>query len=184
MKKLFFTMFVAFFTMIGSAQETQKVKTLSFAKVIEVENKSKNEIYSGLRIWVAENYKSAQAVIQMEDKDAGVILVKALFSYEYGKLRYSAYTGHVDYTLKLQAKDGRFRAEMSNFTHTNKVGNAPNCSLGLITTAEEYTDKGMHKTFHNNVWNDIKKKAEAESLLIFLSLKGITNFTDDSSEDW
>lgn len=186
MKKLFLIGTLAFLTMVATAQEA---KNLSFTQVIKVENKSKSDIYSGLRAWVAKYYRSAQSVIQMDDRESGVIIVKALFPYNFGKMMYAAYEGKVDYTLKLQARDGRFRAEMDNFIHSIGIDHAThtnkNCNLGLITTAELYTDKGAQKKFHNNVWNDIKAKAEAESLEAFKSLNAITDFNEDEkSEEW
>lgn len=64
---------------------------------------------------------------------------------------------------------------MSNFIHKIGIDHATamnkNCNLGLITTAEQYTDKGAYKTFHNNVWSDIKSKAEIYSEGIFELLK-------------
>lgn len=179
MKKLFFILAI----LLPLVMMAQDAEPLTISEVIQVEGKSKAEIYSGLRIWVATTYKSAQKVIQMDDKESGTLIIKAIFNYKKGGMFYSAYEGHVSYTLKLQAKDGRFRAEMSNISHENKPGNAKNCCLGLITTAEKYTDKGANKKYHNNVWNDIKEKAQAEANTLFESLKLITDFNDSNTDD-
>ena len=48
------------------------------AQVFEVEGKSKDEIHSIINQWVAENYNSANNVIQMNDKEAGTIIVKGV----------------------------------------------------------------------------------------------------------
>lgn len=186
MKKVFLSIFIMLISVTVFAQEN-----LSFAKVIPVEGANKEEIYATIRAWVASSYKSANTVIQMDDKDAGLIVCNALFRYSYERPMYAAYEGTINYILKLQIKDGRFRAEMTNFYHKIGIDHATafnqNCNLGLITTAENYTDKGAHKKFHNNVWNDIKTKAESYSNNIFEELaKSSKNIisVDETAEDW
>lgn len=182
MKHLICILFAALISVSTFAQEK-----LTFSEVIPVENLNKADIYAALREWVATSYKSAQDVIQMDDKDAGIIICSALFEYSYGKLQYKAYEGVIKYTLKLQIKDGRFKAELSNIIHQNDKGNSPKCNLGGITTAELYTDKGLQKKFDNNVWNDIKLKSEEYAKDIFNRLKVAASEAtplNDASDDW
>ena len=59
--------------------------------------------------------------------------------------------------------------------------------MGLITTAENYTDKGMQKSFHNKVWKDIKIKSEQESNNIFSDLEKLAASMKpikEDSDDW
>lgn len=159
----------------------------TLSEVIQTEGLNKSDIYAALRGWVATSFNSAQDVIQMDDKDAGIIICSALFNYNYGKMMYAAYEGVVKYTLKLQVKDGRFKAEISNVIHQNNPGNAAKCNLGLITVAEEYTNKGMQKKYDNNVWKDIKQKTTEYAATLFISLKNAAievKPVNDSSEDW
>lgn len=51
----------------------------------------------------------------MDDKDAGIIICKATSLFDSPSLMLSAYEGWLDYNLKLQARDGRVRVEISNF---------------------------------------------------------------------
>lgn len=182
MKQLICILFAAMISVNALAQEK-----LTFSEVIPVENLNKADIYAALRGWVATSYNSAQDVIQMDDKDAGIIICSALFEYSYGKMQYKAYEGVIKYTLKLQIKDGRFKAEVGNIIHQNNRGNAEKCNLGAITTAETYTDKGLQKKFDNNVWNDIKMKSEEYAKNIFNRLKVAASEAkplNDTSEDW
>ena len=185
MRKLLLSMFLLCASYIHAQEK------LSFSEVIPVDSVNKTQIYAMVRGWVATTYNSAQDVIQMDDKDAGIIICSALFEYSYGKLRYAAYEGAIDYTLKIQIKDGRFKGELSNFIHKIGIDHATamnkNCNLGLITTAEQYTDKGAYKTFHNNVWSDIKSKAEIYSEGIFELLKKVSKenvVQDNKDDDW
>lgn len=182
MKHFFCILFATLFSISTFAQER-----LTFSEVIPVENLNKADIYAALRGWVATSFNSAQDVIQMDDKDAGIIICSALFEYRYGKIMYAAYEGVVKYTLKLQVKDGRFKAEISNVIHQNNPGNAPMCNLGLITVAEEHTNKGMQKKYDNNVWKDIKKKTAEYAANLFVSLNQVATNAEplnDASEDW
>lgn len=168
-----------FVSIVAASQD----KPLTFSEVIQAEGKSQAEIYGGLREWVATNYINGKAVTQMEDATTGTIILKALFPFKKGGM-YSAYEGNVNYTLKLQAKDGRFRAEMSGITHENKPGRAADCSLGLITTAEKSGKGGINKIGHNKIWNELKQKAADNFAVTVASLKNITTFTAEAEDDW
>ena len=90
------------------------------AQVFEVEGKSKDEIHSIINQWVAENYNSANNVIQMNDKEAGTIIVKGVTDITtknlIGKaiLKNNSYvTEYVEspikYTLTINIRDGKYR---------------------------------------------------------------------------
>lgn len=178
MKKLI-TLLMLLVSLVAAAQD----KPLAFSEVIQVEGKNQAEIFGGLREWVATNYVNGKAVTQMEDAATGTIILKALFPFKKGGI-YSAYEGDVNYTLKLQAKDGRFRVEMSSFVHDNKPGRAADCALGLITTAEKSGKGGMNKGSHNKIWKEVKEKANEQFADIVAMLKNITTFNAEPEEDW
>lgn len=169
--------------LLVSLAATAQEKALTFSEVIQVEGKSQTEIYGGLREWVATSFVDGKAVTQMEDAATGTIILRALFPFKKGGV-YSAYEGKVDYTLKLQSKDGRFRVEMSGITHENKPGRAADCSLGLITTAEMSGKGGINKGSHNKIWKEIKEKAAGNFTEITSSLKKLDNFSAEPEEDW
>ncbi|OKY84244.1 MAG: hypothetical protein BHV69_09450 [Bacteroidales bacterium 52_46] len=178
MKKIFL-MLSLLISLIGTAQD----KPLTYSEVIQVEGKTQSEIYGGLREWVATSFVNGKAVTQMEDQTTGTIILKAQFPFKKGGF-YSAYTGKVEYILKLQSKDGRFRVEMSGITHENKPGNAPHCSLGLITTAEKSGKGGIDKGAHNKIWKEIKEKSAEQFSELITSLKALSNFSPIVEEEW
>ncbi|WP_290452725.1 MULTISPECIES: DUF4468 domain-containing protein [Muribaculaceae] len=169
--------------LLVSLAATAQEKALTFFDVIQVEGKNQAEIYGGLREWVATSFVNGKAVTQMEDAATGTIILRALFPFKKGGV-YCAYEGKVDYTLKLQSKDGRFRVEMSSITHENKPGRAADCSLGLITTAEKSGKGGINKSAHNKIWKEIKAKSAEYFSEITLSLKKLDNFSSQPEEDW
>lgn len=169
--------------LLVSLAATAQDKALTFSEVIQVDGKKQAEIYGGLREWVATSFVNGKAVTQMEDAATGTIILRALFPFNKGGI-YSAYEGKVDYTLKLQSKDGRFRVEMSGITHENKPGRASHCSLGLITTAEKSGKGGLDKGSHNKIWKEIKEKSAQQFAELTASLKTLNNFTATEEEDW
>jgi hypothetical protein len=170
MKKLLFYLPVFIIFTTASAQEP-----LSFSKVIETPNKSKTELFIEVSDWFAVNYNSAQDVIQMSDKDAGIIIGKGAESYTFGKTMYLCYDGFINYTVKVQLKEGRYKIEINNFAHSVLPKNSAGCNMGLLTTAQEYKTEGMGKNGINKVWCDLKEKAEAISNHIFIEIEGKTN---------
>lgn len=175
--------FILLFALLVSLVATAQDKPLTYSEVIQIEGKNQAEIFGGLREWVATSYVNGKAVTQMEDPTTGTIILKALFPFMKGGV-YKAYEGKVDYTLKLQSKDGRFRVEMSGITHENNPGNASDCSLGVITTAEKSGKGGMNKGSHNKIWKEVKEKSAAQFAELVTSLKALTNFTASEEEEW
>ena len=171
------------FTLSSFAQVEEKTE-LKFSKVIEASGLTKAQIYASVRAWVAEYYVSAKEVIQMDDKDEGVLIIAPEMIYKTGKMVLSAYDGNIKYRLKIATKDGRFKVDVFNFYHRNKPGNAPRCQVGLITDAEECDDKSMNKRSSNKVWLDIKEKVEKNSLVIFTDIeKHIKKAVASKNED-
>lgn len=185
MKKLLLILFAIF---LANTIQAQEIEELKFTKVIQSEKEAdKLALYSSLRSFVATYYHDSQNVIQMDDKDAGIIICKATSIYDAPGMMYAAYDGWLDYTLKLQTRDGRVRVEVSHFFHRNKPGNQAKAQLGVLTTAEQYADKGVQKKYHNKVWIQLKEHAEDISNKIFAEVEktlkeGAT--LNSTEEDW
>lgn len=160
-------------------------ENLKFEKVIKTDSIGKNLLYSTINDWFATTYNSANDVIQMSDKDAGIIIGNGSMTYNR-KGMYTCYGGYIKYTIKIYVKDNRYKVVLTNFNHSVKAGNGAQCALGIVTAADVYATKGMSKRYHNKTWNDIKIKAEEYSNGIFLSLdkktKNVKTETDE--DDW
>lgn len=167
-----------FLSLSSYAQESER---LTFSKVIPVENVDSKSIFVALKEWFGMNFVSAKSVIEVEDKEAGLIIGNSQVPYSKGGLSYSAYSANLKYTLKIQIKDNRFKITVSNFLHEGTQN--PNYELGILTTAETFTNKGMNKKFHNNVWADLKIKAEEIANKYFLDFSNIKIKSSQGSED-
>lgn len=84
-------------------------------KVYEIPNMAKAQIYTGVRSWFAESFKSAKDVIQMDDKEAGTIIGNGRTVYSCKGvgdcLLYSS--SNLAFTLKVDIKDNKLRSTYS-----------------------------------------------------------------------
>ena len=161
--------------MLFLAVSIQAQEPLSFEKVIQADSIKKDAIYNGLKEWVGMSFKSAKNVIEMDDKEAGILLLRPVSDYKMKGLTYLGFEGYLKYTIKLNIKDGRFKVVITNFEHSVLPGNCKDCNLGLITTDEEYPYKYSFgaKGHMTKVWKDIKVKSELIALNYFEEISKI-----------
>lgn len=178
MRKILLLAFVFIFTNIYGQEN------LIFEKVIQADKMNKSLIFIKVNEWFASNYNSANDVIQMADKEAGIIIGKGNLYYNHKGYSYRCYEGHIGYTIKAYMKDNRFKVEVLNFRHTVIPDNPDACELGLITTSEEFTNTGISKKYHNTVWSDIKTQSEIFSRNVFIELEKAVNFNSLKDDDW
>jgi hypothetical protein len=140
---------------------------LEYSKVVNVDTTlSSKELYNRARAWFAETYRSAQDVIQMDDKEIGKIIGKGNMKYVSSVFVGSNGTkGWIRYTISIQVKDGRYKYDISNFLHEGNAFNPYGAiSFGLITNSIEcpYKTGSMSgQKWKNKVWKDIKETIEA-----------------------
>jgi len=160
MKSLFFFILTLVFFNSGFCQNP-----VSYSNVINIEdNSSSVNLYSNIKTWIALNYVSAQNVIQMDDENSGVLVVKALFDYVSPK-HPNYYSGVINYTLKIQVREKRYRVELSDFIHASELGGEN--SFGLITDENRTSFRfGLQKA-ELQINEDIRQvtKLHAESLM-------------------
>jgi hypothetical protein len=87
--------------------------------------KSKDQIYSDTKMFIAEGWKSAKDVIQNDDKDKGVILIRTSINKKIilgGGLTEASlwYT----YNVKFLMKDGKYKIIVDNFNYDHGTGGA------------------------------------------------------------
>lgn len=88
---------------------------IGWTDIVEAPGLSKSDIYTKVRIWFSESFKSSNHVLQMDDKDSGIIIGK-------GNTRISGKGGIVgfdyvtDFTIKIEIKDGRYRSTISDIS--------------------------------------------------------------------
>lgn len=181
MKKLFVLLLLTVSITAFSQNE------LSFSKVIKADSTlNKDNLFVSLKSFLSTYYKSSKSVIQMEDKESGIIIGKATSLFDTHSMFLSSYDGYIDYEIKLQSKDGRVKIELTHFYHHNIEGHAAASNLGVLTDKETYADSGLSKKYHNKVWAMLKKQAVEISNDLFDSFEKQlkTETTKNSNDNW
>lgn len=146
---------------------------LTYTNVVLVDSVTSIELYNRAKLWFATMYNSSNDVLQMDNKEEGLLVGKAIMNYSPKVFSGSEQTtGSIRYMIKIFVKDGRYKYEISNFIHDpygNQYGKA---SLGLITTDVECPNpRPMAKGWSNKVWLDIKNQIEQNTIPLVASLK-------------
>lgn len=127
------------------AQNNINTDTLTFdySGVVQVDTSSAKILQSRAKLFIAENFKSAKSVIQLDDQEAGVIVAKGNFvpTIKAPLLGHIGY-GYVSFSLKLQFKDGKYKYTITDFFHTgdgnvqeggNLTNTKPACGTFLMS---------------------------------------------------
>lgn len=93
-------------------------KLLTLTEVVEVPGATQAQLYARAYEWVAKAYNSANAVVQMHDKDSGKIIGKGVTRV---LTRGGAELGYVRHTLSIYVKDGRYKYELTSLEHVTSV---------------------------------------------------------------
>ncbi len=141
----------------------QSPRPLSFVTVETVDSATKKEtLYLNGVEWVGKHFASASKVIQIADKDAGLLLVKGSFNYQApGNILSGVDSRLISFMLKLSFKDGRYKIEMSDFRDE---------ALGLITDAD-YQDEPTLKKNMQKQWKAAQQQTQSNMVAVHKSIK-------------
>lgn len=100
-------------------------------QVYEAPGYTKDQLFDGAKRWIAENFRSAESVIEYEDRNGGTIIGHGNMMIDppmkRGVSYYSVYRGRVGFKLKVETKDGRLRLSFTNVSllYRGMPGEAP-----------------------------------------------------------
>lgn len=140
-----------------------ETKQFTYQGIKEVANVSKSDLFSRAFEWVAQSYNSAQNVVQMQDKEAGKIIIKALHSVS--SKGYDA--GTVSYTLSIYIKDGRYKYVLTDFIHKAPILNKEIFSGGAL----ENTQPKVALFKSARVWADVRRSTALRSRILVRNLE-------------
>lgn len=157
---------------------------LNYNEVIQVDSIKKDELYLRSKFFFVDVFKSANDVIQMDDKEAGVVVGKG-FNDIYIRVMGITTPIQMWYTIKIQSKEGRYKYEIYDIYFRSYPG-----QYGITTTrAEEMFDK--RKYFKKNGEpRDVLEKykietiAKANSLVIAIKVTMSKPATSSNKNDW
>lgn len=158
-----------------------------FSKVIQANGKDKNAIYTSARTLIAEMFKSAKDVIQMDDSDKGIIIAKGWSSAPGGEVN----DCKIWYTLKIQCRDDRYKVDVYQIKCDKPSGYTAGITIPSVTIfAEELTDdvcikpNGDVKTRGKGFWRRAVIDV-ANSVITYVETNIFRNSSNTSdTEDW
>jgi Domain of unknown function (DUF4468) with TBP-like fold len=142
MKKHFF-LFLLSITFTPVFNQVIKLDSISgkyqSTGIVLVDSIKKDTLFLKTKEWIALNYKSANDVIQFEDKESSKIIIKGSFPTNLFLKE-----GWLEHTLVLDFKDGKFKYLYTDFSYYSSGSgtmNFENNNLGfrkkIITETEE-----------------------------------------------
>ena len=118
MKKLYVTIFLTTCTLVLRAQNVEIPKdekgNAYYSSIVEVQELKAKELFIKSNEWIAQNFKSANDVIQFKDEETGKIIGKGNVSTHYKYLGVISDPVYADFTIEIAVKDGRYRCIISN----------------------------------------------------------------------
>lgn len=162
------------------AQDTN-LNPYTFTEVVKVESKNANDIYYQAKIWMADTYKSAKDVIQFDDSTNHTIVGKGLLKYNSKIFAGgAAISGTISYTIKIMAKDGRYKYEFTDFIHQP---NDRSTSFGVILETDNPKLKIGTEKWRIKVYKELKEVIDNNIKPLENSLKQTLN-KEKPNEDW
>lgn len=182
MKKCLFLMLV----LISSVSVIGQDRPFQCDTVIQAKGKSVAEIYASVKVWVATVFNSANDVIQMDDAQNGIMICKGRFHYKApGGVNLRSMSGYVDYTMKVQVREGRYKVTIGDFIHqSTSTQFTSSWSFGLIYDREEYTGGGDRRK--KKVWPDLLRNCKIQCKSLVEGISGATagGGLFDTDDDW
>jgi hypothetical protein len=115
MKKLMLLIFaVSLFGCAGMEQAKDADKPIEL--IFDAPGKTKDQLFSATKSWIAETFVSAKAVIDDADKDAGRIIAKGRVVSPCKQGMGCLLTKYIAFTLRIDMKDGKARMTFSNLS--------------------------------------------------------------------
>lgn len=149
-------------------------KLIEYTELVTVESSLTQKIlYSKAKDWFDKAFKSSDNVIQKDDKEEGIIIGKGIIPVKGGMYLTD---GKIDFTLKVQVKDGRYKYWISNFSHKSyKEG----YSGGALEN-----EKPACGNFNmvKKGWTEVKEIADQNAKKIIKSLKDALSMKSAESE--
>jgi hypothetical protein len=145
---------VLFFALATKAQENFKWDRIDSVP------KSKKELFSQTKMFIAEKWKSANDVIQNADEETGIIVVKGSCSNTKTVMMYPA-TVYFNYTAIFYVKDGKCRMTVENIysTHGIRAGRTYEVNMPIadsFPTSKGMTLTNMTKSSYEAMMKDLK----------------------------
>ncbi len=135
---------------------------VTYTEVVQTDSLNKETLYLRAKKWFVGTYKSANDVIQLDDKEGGEITGKGIFKIDY-------YTRNpsISHTVTISVKNGRYRYVVTGFSYADNQSQ----SFNVENFPKSWAGK---KKLYNNI--------NEEVIRLIASLK--KQMSASNKEDW
>jgi hypothetical protein len=178
---LLFTIFNCAGQNIFSLPVDSATGKISFQGISSIEGLKKDELFNKVKLWVINSYPSPKDVINVEDKEIGVLKLKPIFKKQK-KSDNIAYDEVIHFDLDLYVKDGKYKYILTNirssllFAGDTRYDKNPIEKALLISKDDP---EQMKHYEYRKIWSDeIKNEVSnlINSLQVFLLKKNDADF--------
>lgn len=183
MKKILFVSIISIFiSQMAIAQDS----LIKFEKIVNLDSTySKDDIYSKARQWISDNFKDANAVITIEDKERGELSGNAnIRILPSSKIFTNVEKQIVKFKCSILIKEGKYKCSFYSFDH--ECLDYYEYSLGLLSSSEKFpykNAKGMYGKILNHNWVEAKAQVNSNIELLYNSLEKAMR-EKSKNEDW
>lgn len=193
MKKLLLLLSLILFGNFASAQDNEAkygagtvpfVGGKPFFSIVEsLDGRTADQLYAQAKLAVAEMFKSAQNVIQLDDPTNKIIIAKGNYKIDESNALTKCVT-YVSFMMKIACKDGRYKVDLTDFNNSITIATNPPVEIAgsNLTDANCINKKGECKKsgygLHRRMIIDTKD-------VIFTSLKDkMSHNSLTTQDDW
>lgn len=165
---------------------------LELSEVVQVPGTKGVELFPRAQEWFVNNFVSANNVIQMTDKENGIIMGSGALKYEPDTaIGYVGLSGFIHFTVKIVLKDGRFKYTFNDFRHSGTpamgvgflgVRRVYEQKYGILTNSEIVPD-GIEYG-RSSVWNHMREVSFEEADKLAKTLKTQMDKPAKGKNDW
>jgi len=152
---------------------------ITYKEVVEVPNATSQELFFRAKIMLANRYVSSPDVTKMEDKENGIIVIKAFF--EKGHNDYVT-NPKMWYTLTIEAREGRYRYTITDIKYTFSVHVHPvHRQHDYVFQEWAFTGKAYKKKFYDS-YGEYLRGIDNHFKVLVSNIK--KDMQSDLKQDW
>ena len=136
MKTYITLVFILFYTLSFSQVNLPMDKStglITYSEVINLEGYSKTDLYLNAKNWFSKEFKSANNVVDTDDKEIGIVSGKGMVKIYVKQAPY----GNISFIAKIELKENKYKYTFTHFSHSNgesALGDIGPCESMFNTT--------------------------------------------------
>ncbi|RGN35343.1 DUF4468 domain-containing protein [Bacteroides oleiciplenus] len=154
---------------LGTEVSLDKNNSLTYVQVIECGEQTKEQLYVALNYWFTATFNDADAVIQLNDKESGVIIGKGFISgiaSHTGGM--NSYVISIHPIIRVDIKDGKIRVTytVQNYDVNKYVGGGIMGAIGGTQATKSVEMWAIEKCFPFQKKDEYKAKKSSSKALV------------------